>query len=846
MFAQTTFWIAQRVPSRTHYVSVVKSHKGNVTGLEKNADILIADHVRPRDAPPGALSYRFLEECETQGRLLSREERTAHECGPKPGSVREVADASRASKAHRTAFTPADDDAIREWVKDAVRRGESHGGNEIWKDLERQNNRHTWQSWRDRWVKKLRDQMPPHWDTEIRDLDDDVNDLVEEVLEDQARSEAWQRGEQESQIKERENGEGLRRHIEQGDAGKQRETPKQKEWETAGKLGAGKLKQGEGETEKTWQKLDKTRTHAPSTQRRAAPDVLSRVAQATLLREQERLISGGAASNVRSADSLQRRDPVVPSRLAQARLKGERPSSDMQTMPSSPPSSLRAPIGNPPPRSGSKHTESASVESVREPPVETPSHPPKRCKHYHIRTTADNEQEEETQKVSLPVTVPIDEAIALVKARSLPRPFKVEDFLQLYERIDDFDIMSADADRLRAGLEAFAPSTDFCAQQWHQFLKDDVLPIRRDFYNVIRKDSNVAACLAAYINRHPHQPWRTWRQHYECGVCSILKDGAGADTLYDSQISPRVDVRSRNPSRKRARDVVEDPPQLKPSEVPETAQTLRQYIDIHPQNTASRALQADISLAMDNYGRDGDDDSDDEYTKILHTQGILAADTQSLDLDIPDPDDVPNTPLAESIEREEPDEFDRQGRASVRDQELINQQLLNNREQSLGLNFDLPEPEDGYEEAADEMEVQLAKCTQALHDGLNKGRGEEKFDETALQASVDFDAMANELMECGHSPENIIVAIQATSANMPQMLVVLEHLKIGMRVPEQRRGIWTEQDDEDVLGGDARKLERVEAKHGWNGAGGCKVRQSFLRDSMAAAEEDVRQSNSTT
>jgi TRF2-interacting telomeric protein/Rap1 - C terminal domain len=46
---------------------------------------------------------------------------------------------------------------------------------------------------------------------------------------------------------------------------------------------------------------------------------------------------------------------------------------------------------------------------------------------------------------------------------------------------------------------------------------------------------------------------------------------------------------------------------------------------------------------------------------------------------------------------------------------------------------------------------------------------------------------------------------------------------------KDQRGVWTEQDDHDLEGGDGRGIKRVEEKHGWGGWGGCEERLEFLR-----------------
>ena len=96
--------------------------------------------------------------------------------GPPVGTIRAVGSVIQPAKSGRTKFTTEDDHELIDWVARVEQRGGSTSGNEIYKHLEAkvwgehhrylekhtdlstlQNPRHTWQSWRDRWVKTLRD-----------------------------------------------------------------------------------------------------------------------------------------------------------------------------------------------------------------------------------------------------------------------------------------------------------------------------------------------------------------------------------------------------------------------------------------------------------------------------------------------------------------------------------------------------------------------------------------------------------------------------------------------------------------------------------------------------------------
>ena len=67
---------------------------------------------------------------------------------------------------------------------------------------------------------------------------------------------------------------------------------------------------------------------------------------------------------------------------------------------------------------------------------------------------------------------------------------------------------------------------------------------------------------------------------------------------------------------------------------------------------------------------------------------------------------------------------------------------------------------------------------------------------------------------------------------------VFDSLRDGNGVPEDTRGIWTEEDDEDLLGGDARAVERVRRKHGDEGVEGRWEVLSVIRMGTRAGSEE--------
>lgn len=79
----------------------------------------------------------------------------------------------------------------------------------------------------------------------------------------------------------------------------------------------------------------------------------------------------------------------------------------------------------------------------------------------------------------------------------------------------------------------------------------------------------------------------------------------------------------------------------------------------------------------------------------------------------------------------------------------------------------------------------------------------------------------------GYPVDNLIAALKATSNDLDLAKVVLKYMtrKGKGRIPSNEKGIWTEDDDEDLESPDARRIEKVQAKHG---TAVCDVRLAFL------------------
>ncbi|TRX94313.1 hypothetical protein FHL15_004780 [Xylaria flabelliformis] len=188
VFRGLKFWISALVPLRKFYIDTLQvrmttvfcaiskanAHQengGTIVPKEENADMLICNPAK--DPVPGSYSYELIADAVREGSLGLKENYVCR------------ASASRRPKATKTQFTKKDDDVLMKFVNEMERLGESINGNNIYKEfagevmflyitsfrlssnLFLKHPHHTWQSWRDRWVKKLKHiRRPPISDEE--------------------------------------------------------------------------------------------------------------------------------------------------------------------------------------------------------------------------------------------------------------------------------------------------------------------------------------------------------------------------------------------------------------------------------------------------------------------------------------------------------------------------------------------------------------------------------------------------------------------------------------------------------------------------------------------------------
>ncbi|KAK1502908.1 hypothetical protein CTAM01_04897 [Colletotrichum tamarilloi] len=167
LFKDLKFFVSLRVPGRVRILDLIKQNGGTIAKLETQADHYITYDTGPK--PSGSLDWKFVRDSVDNGAVQETDKYEMHQTPtasrpvgssrPAGGSRPTAKSANSAPiKGTRTPFNTADDESLARWVLSHAANKKS--GNEIYQTFEGMNNRHTWHSWRDRWVKKL-SKLPP-------------------------------------------------------------------------------------------------------------------------------------------------------------------------------------------------------------------------------------------------------------------------------------------------------------------------------------------------------------------------------------------------------------------------------------------------------------------------------------------------------------------------------------------------------------------------------------------------------------------------------------------------------------------------------------------------------------
>ncbi|KAL2822000.1 TRF2-interacting telomeric protein/Rap1 C terminal domain-containing protein [Aspergillus granulosus] len=156
LFKGMSFWLSRNVPQRIRFRDLIQQNGGVVRLQEKDADILIVDHKR-KNLQSNVYSYQFIEKSIQNGVLQDLDN---YKAGPSP--ARPVGATNIPTRRHRLAYTLEDDQILWDYMQQFEKDPAAPiRGNKFYQDLAAKIPRHTYQSWRDRYLKRLQGRPRP-------------------------------------------------------------------------------------------------------------------------------------------------------------------------------------------------------------------------------------------------------------------------------------------------------------------------------------------------------------------------------------------------------------------------------------------------------------------------------------------------------------------------------------------------------------------------------------------------------------------------------------------------------------------------------------------------------------
>ncbi|KAI0168845.1 TRF2-interacting telomeric protein/Rap1 C terminal domain-containing protein [Hypoxylon sp. FL1284] len=154
LFHGATFWLSHTVPERHDRIQIIQNNGGKVIKQEKKADYLIINPHKDRSSVD-SYSYQLIDDSVKNGSLRDVDQYLCRSRSSRPAA------SAASGSSTRLPFTEGDDMRLRQWVSKKQQLGEAASGNVIYKEFAEKHPNHSWHSWRDRWLKRLRNLPPP-------------------------------------------------------------------------------------------------------------------------------------------------------------------------------------------------------------------------------------------------------------------------------------------------------------------------------------------------------------------------------------------------------------------------------------------------------------------------------------------------------------------------------------------------------------------------------------------------------------------------------------------------------------------------------------------------------------
>ena len=156
------------------------------------------------------------------------------------------------------------------------------------------------------------------------------------------------------------------------------------------------------------------------------------------------------------------------------------------------------------------------------------------------------------------------------------------------------------------------------------------------------------------------------------------------------------------------------------------------------------------------------------------------------------------------------------------------------------IDFEVPEPAGGFVDDIGEIDNNDYDSDNSIEpEKINNPASQDNTHTTGIQVShtakkyqsplslsaSELDNQINNFINAGFAESDIVTAMKCTSLDLELTTRILPLLKTHKRTPGDMRGVWTAEDDAMLEGGDGRGIKRVAEKHGW---AACDVRLKFL------------------
>ncbi|KAJ5168675.1 uncharacterized protein N7482_004269 [Penicillium canariense] len=112
LFKGARFFMSRAIPQRTQLKDKIEQHGGSVVLLEKDADVILVDHMKKNIThPANALSYQYVEQSIRRGRLEDPESHRVGASAPRPMGASNIP-----QKSTRRSYTLKDDQIVFDWL----------------------------------------------------------------------------------------------------------------------------------------------------------------------------------------------------------------------------------------------------------------------------------------------------------------------------------------------------------------------------------------------------------------------------------------------------------------------------------------------------------------------------------------------------------------------------------------------------------------------------------------------------------------------------------------------------------------------------------------------------------